>query len=350
MQLRKNFSIGQVKVINDKCEEKLMKLTIKESLLQLSHKIFERITGVVMIVILIMLGMRAHLFFAPENLMIVLKQSGILSLIAVGLTVVLVSGGFDMGAGALVQFSSNIAAGLIIAGINPMLTLPIGLFIGLIIGALNVFFVVVLKISSFVATLGSMFILMGLTSMYNNGKALITQEIPGFTFLGQGSIGPIPIIYLIVIVFGVLLHIFLKNTKTGLRMYATGENSDAAKLRGIDVTKYTVIGYLLSGMILGLTGVFQCSYSYGASAVPSGLDFLIKALSAAYLGSTFSRTGELSIIGTIFSATFISALSNALIMNEVSNQQIAGILGGILILSIMLTVIKKREIGQVTIF
>lgn len=118
----------------------------------------------------------------------------------------------------------------------------------------------------------------------------------------------------------------------------------------MNTKKYLLLSYLLSGLILGFTGVLQCSYNYGASAITSGMDFLIQALSAAYLGSTFSKTGELSVIGTVISGMFIAALSNALIINGISNQQISGVLGIILILSILLTVIKKREIGQVTIF
>ena len=327
-----------------------MNLANRDQLTFLRHFFIKRGTGIAMVLILLFLGLRANLFFAPENLMVVLKQSGILSLIALGLTMVLVSGGFDMGAGALVQFTGNIAAGLILSGLNPMMTIPIGIAIGLAAGLINSFMVIIMRIPSFVATLGSMFILLGLTTLYNNGKALTTQILPGFTFIGQGSIGPIPVLFIIVIVVCLIMHYFLKHTRTGLRMYATGGNPAAAAIRGIHINKYKMIGYALSGIILGLTGVLQCSYSYGASAVSSGMDFLIQALSAAYLGSTLSKTGELSVIGTVFSGIFISALSNALIINGVSNQQIAGILGLILILSILITVINKRDIGQVTIF
>ena len=96
--------------------------------------------------------------------------------------------------------------------------------------------------------------------------------------------------------------------------------------------------------------MLQCSYNYGASAVDYGMDFLIRALASAYLGSTFSRTSELSIYGSVISGIFISALSNVMIMNKFSNQIVSGVLGFVLILSILLTVIKKREIGQITIF
>lgn len=316
----------------------------------LRHLLVNRGTGIVMALILLGLGWRAPLFFAPGNLMDILKQGSVLTMIALGLTTVLISGGFDMGAGALVQLTCNLAAGLIIGGLHPALTLPMGIAAGLAAGLFNAFLVTVVKIPTFVATLGTMFVLQGLTTMYNKGNALTIKAHPFFSFLGQGRIGPIPMIFILVICLCALLNLLFKHTATGLRMYASGENSVAAAMRGIRTSKYLVMSYCLSGAILGLTGVLQCSYTYGASAVTSGMDFLIQALSAAYLGSTFSKTGELSVIGTVFSGMFIAALSNALIINGISNQQISGILGLILILSILITVINKREIGQVTIF
>lgn len=312
--------------------------------------LLNRGTGIGMIVILVILGIRAPLFFDMTNLMAVLKQGSVLTMIALGLTAVLIGGGFDMGAGALVQLTCNIAAGLIISGMNPMLTIPIGIGIGLAMGLINAFLVIVVKIPTFVATLGTMFVMQGATSWYNNGEALTIKVMPGFAVLGQGRIGIIPVIFVIVILVCAVMHYFFKHTRTGLHMYATGENPAAATLRGLKTKKYLLLSYVLSGIILGFTGVLQCSYNYGASAITSGMDFLIQALSAAYLGSTFSRTGELSVIGTVISGMFIAALSNALIINGISNQQISGVLGIILILSILLTVIKKREIGQVTIF
>lgn len=312
--------------------------------------LLSRGTAIGMVTILLLLGLRAPLFFQMENLMAVLKQGSVLTLIALGLTAVLIGGGFDMGAGALVQLTCNMSAGLILAGLNPMLTLPIGIAVGLLTGLVNSFLVIIVKIPTFVATLGTMFIIQGVTSWYNQGTALTIKVIPGFSFLGQGRIGIIPVIFLIVLLICAVMHYFFKHTRTGFRMYATGENQTAARLRGLKTDKYLFLSYVVSGAILGFTGVLQCSYSYGAAAIVTGLDFLIQALSAAYLGSTFSGTGELSIIGTAISGMFIAALSNVLVINGISNQQISGVLGIILILSILLTVIKKHEIGQVTIF
>jgi len=103
-------------------------------------------------------------------------------------------------------------------------------------------------------------------------------------------------------------------------------------------------------LLAGVTGVMFASYAYGASALATGLDFLISALAAAFLGSVLSKTGELDVIGTVVAAIFIQSINNGLILNGASNLMLPGIQGAILIISILFGVIRRREIGQVLIF
>ena len=318
--------------------------------IEFRNAFMRRSTGFAMIAIILIMGLRAPLFFAPANLMTVLKQSGILCMTAISITSVLIVGGFDMGAGAMVQLVCNLAAGMIISYSNPALSWGVGIGVGLAFGLLNSFLVVYLHIPTFVTTLGTMYVMNGISALYNGGTALAIKETAGFTVLTQGSILGIPNIFLLVVLLCGIMQCFFKYTRTGLRMYACGENRNAAELHGLNVGKYLILGYLISGALLGMTGVFQCSYNYGASAVDYGMDFLVRALASAYLGSTFSKTSELSMIGTVIAGIFIAALSNILIINGFSNQIVSGVLGFVLILSILLTVIKKRDIGQITIF
>jgi ribose/xylose/arabinose/galactoside ABC-type transport system permease subunit len=303
-----------------------------------------------MVIVLAVLGVRSPNFFAINNIFDVLKMGSTLTLIAIGQTIVLVSGGFDMSAGALIQFTCNVSSGMIIANYNPMLAIGACLIIGLIIGVFNSVLVNKIGIPPFVATLSSMFILMGVSLIYNKGQALTFNHNPVFSFLGQGYIGSIPFIFILTLIIILIVNTFLKKTKTGLHMYASGGNNIAAQLKGISSKKTLFISFCFAGLVLGFTGAVQASYNFGASALNTGMDVLISALAAALLGSTFSKTGELSIWGTAISAMFIAALSNGLIINGVSNRAISGILGLILIVSIIPNVIQKRDIGQVTIF
>ena len=303
-----------------------------------------------MVVVLALIAVLAPQFLAPNNLFDVLKQGSVLAFIALGLTVVLIAGGFDMSAGAVSQFATNLAAGTLIAGAGSAAALGLGALTGLVAGAVNAALVLIFGMPAFVATLGVMFVAMGATLLYNGGQALTLANQPGFFFIGQGYVGPVPFVLLLLFATTAILHFVLKRTRLGLRMYAVGQNLVAAELRGIGRARYATASFMLGGLVLGLAGVILASYSYGASALATGIDFLISALAAAFLGSTLNKAGELNVIGTLIAALFLASLSNGLILIGISSQALPGIQGLVLILSIALGVIHKRGIGQVLIF
>jgi ribose transport system ATP-binding protein len=255
-----------------------------------------------------------------------------------------------MSVGAVSQFATNLAAGTIIAGFGTAAALAIGGGVGLLIGALNAALVLLFRMPPFVATLGTMFMTMGATLLYNGGQALTLSNEPGFFYLGQGYVGPVPFVFILLVATVAVLHVVLKHTRLGLRMYAVGQNLAAARLRGIGQARYAFASFAIGGLVLGLSGTVIASYSYGASALATGIDFLVSALAAAFLGSTFGRAGELNVIGTLIAALFLASLSNGLILMGISSQALPGIQGLVLILAIALGVIRKRGIGQVLIF
>ncbi|MBS9722062.1 ATP-binding cassette domain-containing protein [Tianweitania sp. BSSL-BM11] len=303
-----------------------------------------------MVVVLALIAILAPQFLSFNNIFDVLKQGSVLAFIALGLTVVLIAGGFDMSAGAVSQFATNLAAGTMIAGAGSAAALGLGALTGLIAGAVNSALVLIFGMPAFVATLGVMFVAMGATLLYNGGQALTLSDQPGFFFIGQGYVGPVPFVLILLLGTTAILHFVLKRTRLGLRMYAVGQNLLAAELRGIGRARYATASFMLGGLVLGLAGVILASYSYGASALATGIDFLISALAAAFLGSTLNKAGELNVVGTLIAALFLASLSNGLILIGISSQALPGIQGLVLILSIALGVIHKRGIGQVLIF
>jgi ribose/xylose/arabinose/galactoside ABC-type transport system permease subunit len=307
-------------------------------------------TVIGMLVTIAVIAMLAPQFIGLGNIFDVLKQGSVLAFIALGLTVVLIAGGFDMSAGAASQFTANVAAGTLLGGFGSVAAIGLGGALGLVVGAINAGLVLLLRIPAFVATLGMMFVLMGATLLYNGGQALTLGNMPEFFFLGQGYIGPVPFAFILLIAFTAVLHIVLKQTRLGLRMYAVGQNATAALLRGVGRERYAFASCVLGGLVLGLAGVILASYSYGASALATGVDFLIGALAATFLGSTISRAGELDVVGTVIAAIFLASLSNGLILMGISNQALPGIQGIVLVLSISLGLLRKRGIGQVLIF
>jgi ribose transport system ATP-binding protein len=304
--------------------------------------------GMILAIFLVSIGART--FWTPDNLFVILKQGSILALIGLALTVVLIAGGFDMSTGAVSQLTTNLSAGTIIAGFGTLAALGVGLAAGLVFGLANAILVVFIGMPPFVATLGMMFVAIGASFAYNGGQALTLYDQPVFFFLGQGEVGPVPFVFLLLVALTAALHFVLKRTRLGLRMYASGENPAAAALRGVSRRRALFIASVAGGLLAGFSGTVVASYSYGASALATGLDFLISALAAAFLGSVLSRTGELDVRGTVVAAIFITALNSGLILSGASNLVLPGIQGAILIISILFGVIRRREIGQVTIF
>jgi ribose transport system ATP-binding protein len=303
-----------------------------------------------MILAISIMGIGAPEFFKLDNIFIILKQGSLLALISLPLTVVLISGGLDMSVGAISQLTANLSSGLLIAGSSILTSFSAGIVVGLLFGLVNTFFVVVVGLFPFVTTLGAMFLAIGWAFAYNQGQALTLHTQSHFFVYGQGYIGRIPVILLLVLMITFILHFFLRRTRAGLRMYSVGESPATATLRGISKRKASVQAFMIHGVLAGLAGVLLASYSYGASALAIGLDFLISAFAAAFLGSVLSRAGELDVFGTVIGAIFITSLANGLILNGISDYVLPGIQGAILIASILVGVIRRRDIGQMLIF
>ena len=248
-----------------------------------------------MVLILGVIGVVAPDFLLPSNLLDVLKQGSLLAFVALGLTAVLAAGGFDMSVGAVNQFSANLAAGSIGKGLGVPVALAFGVGAGLVAGLANAALVLIFGMPPFVATVGTMFVAMGLSLLYNRGQALTLSDRPEFFFIGQGHLGPIPFIAVILLAALIVLHVLLRHTRPGLRLSAVGLNLAAASLRGVSRTRAVGLSFVLGGLVIGLSGVVFASYSYGASAVATGLDFLISALAAAFLGTSLTRSGEFDV-------------------------------------------------------
>jgi ribose transport system ATP-binding protein len=303
-----------------------------------------------MLVTLALIGVVAPHFFSPGNVFDLLKQGSVLGFIALGLTVVLIAGGFDMSAGAISQLATNLAAGALIGGMSAAIGILFGALAGLAAGMFNALLVLVFRMPPFVATLGTMFVAMGATLLYNGGQALTLANHPGFFFIGQGYVGPVPFVFILLIASTICLHGVLRRTRLGWRMYAVGQNLPAAQLRGVDQAPYAFASFAIGGLVLGVSGVVLASYSYGASALATGIDFLISALAASFLGSTLSRRRDLNVIGTVVIALFLASLSNGLILMGISSQALPAIQGIVLVMATAVGVVRRREIGQVTIF
>lgn len=258
-------------------------------------------------------------FLTHANILNVLRQTSINSIIAIGMTLVILTGGIDLSVGSILAFCGAVMASLLNAGHNPILALIVTLALGLVFGFFNGFLVSKMKLQAFIVTLVTMTFLRGATLVFTEGKP-ITVDDGGFLFenIGGGYLFDIPIPIYIMIALFVAGHYLLMHTKFGRYTYAIGGNEEATKLSGINVDKVKMWVYGLCGMLSALAGVILTSRLYSAQPT-AGSGYELDAIAAVVLGGTSLAGGVGRVTGTALGALIIGVLGNALNLLNVSS-------------------------------
>lgn len=258
-------------------------------------------------------------FLTHANILNVLRQTSINSIIAIGMTLVILTGGIDLSVGSILAFCGAVMASLLNAGHNPILAFIVTLALGLVFGFFNGFLVSKMKLQTFIVTLVTMTFLRGATLVFTEGKP-ITVDDGGLLFenIGGGYLFDIPIPIYIMIALFVAGHYLLMHTKFGRYTYAIGGNEEATKLSGINVDKVKMWVYGLCGMLSALAGVILTSRLYSAQPT-AGSGYELDAIAAVVLGGTSLAGGVGRVTGTALGALIIGVLGNALNLLNVSS-------------------------------
>ncbi len=278
-------------------------------------------------------------FLTPSNIQNIIVQSAIIGIVAVGQTLVILTGGIDLSVGSIVAFIG------IICGIflNNNLGIPYAVILSLLIGALFGLFNGVVtsygKVPSFIVTLGIMSIIRGAALFINNGKP-VSGFSEGFQKLANTNVFasiPIFVIYLFII-YGVIYFI-LNYLPIGRYIYAVGGNKSCAWLSGISVKKVETLTYVLSGLFAAFAGIMLLSrMNYGTPTAAS--DYNTDSIAAVIIGGCAMSGGRGSVIGTFLGAIMMAMLKNGLTLLNVSTYLQQIITGVVIILAVF---IDKRQ-------
>jgi ribose transport system permease protein len=236
----------------------------------------------------------------------ILQNQTTVLLLALGLTVVIASGEFDLSIGYGVGMTYVFTVGFIVkGGMAWPLAVVLVLLIGLGLGLANGILVHVMKIDSFIATLGSGTICYGIVLWYTGGQQILGNLPAGFTNLASRSILGIPQPALIALLIALILFVLLDLTAVGRYLYALGFNRRAAELSGISTRRYGIAAFAISGLIIGVAGVLLGSRLQIANSA-TGAEFLLPAFVGALLGKTTIRPGRTNIIGTLIAVIVLA--------------------------------------------
>ncbi len=288
-------------------------------------------------------------FAKLDNVLSVANQTAIYAIIAIGMTMVIITAGIDLSVGSLVALAS-VAAALFIrdfgggkdAGVAVMM---VGCFVGMavcaIAGLFNGVMITRFGIPPFIATLAMMMMARGLARRFS--AELSIQQLPeSFKWMGGETTMGIPNPVILMIVLYVLAHVVMSMTVFGRYVYAVGGNAEAARLSGVPVKRVTLAVYTLCGALAGLGGVVLSSKL--ATGDPKlGLMYELDVIAAVVVGGTSLMGGEGRILGTLIGAFIIAVIKNGMNLMNVGapDQQI--VLGAVVLLAVLIDTLKRRR-------
>jgi ribose transport system permease protein len=297
---------------------------------------------VALIVICAMLTIATPKFLTSYNIGIVIRQVSFVAIVAMGQTMVLLTGGIDLAVGSIAGLCGIMGAIVMAkAPVDPYIACLLAMGLGLLIGAISGFFIAYVKMNAFIVTLGMGEICAGTNLVITRGYPVL--GIPAqFNFLGQGMIGPIPIPVVIMLLLMLLFTYLLTSTPYGRNIYAIGGNQNAARLVGIQVARVQMSVYAMSGLLAAFAGmIFVSRVNAGQPTV--GPSWLMPSITAAIISGTTLSGGEGTIIGAIIGAVFMGVLSNGIVLMDISSYWERVIIGSVVIIAVLLDVLRKRE-------
>ena len=270
-------------------------------------------------------------FFTGSNILLVLRQSSTIGIVAIGATGVILLGEIDLSLGAIVSVTGVIAAKLMIsAGWGAFAGAVAAVVVGLVAGLVNGLLVTALRINSFMATLGMMSVLGGLAFLLTGGHTLFGDQLDSIAFLANGYLLGIPFPVILLFLFYVVALIVLTRTGYGARVYAVGNNLRASFLAGIRVNAVKVSTFGLAGLLAGFGGFMQLSRLNAASG-DLGADLLFPVITAVVLGGVSLTGGRGRIQDVFIASVFLATIANGLILLGVDAYTQQVVSGAILI-------------------
>ncbi len=289
----------------------------------------------------VVLSIASPYFLTAVNLSSVVRQTAVINIMALGMTLVIVSGGIDLSVGAILAFSGVVGSMAMVAGDSVWIGVLVGILCGLGWGAFNGVLTVWLKMPPFIVTLGALGIARGLTLIISGGLPVsgLPKEL---SFLGDGTVFGIPFVLIVLLICAVITHITLHSTKLGRYTYAIGSNKEAAIYAGIPVGAYTVAVYAISGLLTGLAAMIETSRLMTGQPT-AGQAYELQVIAAVVIGGGSLTGGEGSVIGTLIGAFIMGLLANGSDLLGINPYLQQAIIGGVIILAVALDEARKRK-------
>ncbi|MBM3728203.1 MAG: ABC transporter permease [Acidobacteria bacterium] len=292
-------------------------------------------------VLFISLSIASENFLTTTNLSAVVRQTAVINIMALGMTMVIIAGAIDLSVGSILAMGGLLGTMAMEKGAPIPAGVAVGIAAGMFWGFANGFLVTRLKINPFIVTLGTLGIVRGLTLIISNG--LPVHQIPqGFSYLGEGTVAGVPFVLWILLLCAAGVHTVLEHTRLGRYAFAIGSNPDAAYYAGIPVAFHTTAVFAICGMLTGLAGMIEASRLMTGQPT-AGTGYELQAIAAVVIGGGSLRGGEGTVVGTLIGAFIMGLLANGSDLLGISPYVQQAIIGAVIILAVTVDELRKRK-------
>ncbi|WP_058308003.1 ABC transporter permease [Gracilibacillus massiliensis] len=306
-------------------------------------------TIITIILLIVIFSIANPAFLQWSNIENILRSISIVTIIAIGLTISLSVNGFDLSIGSVASLANAVVISMFVwHGQSTLIAIMVALVAAILVGLLNSFLIVKMRIPDMLLTLATMFVIQGVALTYTRSATISENMIMPDGSYSEGTItdvfallGKAPYIIILMLVIVLIVHIFLTYTKHGRYMYVIGGNEEAARLSGIPVNKYKVLAYVLSALLAAIGGIVLASRVMQAE-INAGENYLMDAVAAAFIGLSVLGAGKPNAFGTFVGAVLIGILANGLVMMSVPYYAMDIVKGGVFALALAITYYKLK--------
>lgn len=298
-----------------------------------------------LILLVTLIGSQNSKLFLPGNIQIIGTAVAIVGVLAVGQTIIIILGALDISVGSMAGLASVSSAMVFTAtGENAGLGIGFALLLGVALGLVNGCIVVFGRVNPIIATLATLAAYKGLAQLVSDGRAQgYTGADPVFIFLARGSLLGLPTLVVVFALVALAAHVLLTYTDIGRNIYAIGGNDSASRLAGININKYILACYALTGMLAALAGVLITARTGSGQPISGSEGLELEAITAAALGGCSFKGGKGVIGGTVLAVILLGVLSNGMTLLDINSfwQNVAK--GTLLVVAVVVQQARSGE-------
>lgn len=301
--------------------------------------------AIVCVVLAVVMQIRYPRYLSGPNVEVMLINFVPEAIMALGMTIIMITGGIDISVGAVLQFSAIVAAMLMRAGVPVPLAIVLTLIAAGVVGLINGGLTNIFKVHPFIVTLATLLTLRGVDLVITGGTSI--SNLPkSFTFLGQGEIAGVRVSLIVFVVLALIIGYALRNNRYLQQAYFIGGNRRAARMSGVRVERFLLFAFVLNAVLAGIAGLVVCS-QYGAASVSYGQNAELRVIAATAIGGASFSGGAGTIGGTVLGVIFLAMAYNAFNMSGINTYWQDVAIGVMLLIAVFLgEVLKRRRITR----